>query len=248
MGIPDAFKKYLAQSSAIQVESDQPDSLNKGTDPKSLEGKLKALGDELDEDDIPRSLPQRSFLLSFTVQAGRVNRLQLTDLQQNVLYEVQSKKWDEKWYFKLISRITVEEVQTGKTFEMFLANKITAKNYAKFKVAIENQPWHAVSAEGMEIGQIVLQSELKTEICPTQNGAKPYTISISGDSKEQKVMIVQKWPNSRKQTLFGQVKGRHVVRKNMRDVVYLANFDIQPTKDLELVLGSVLLSCLTYSS
>lgn len=142
----------------------------------------------------------------------------------------------------------MEEVQTGKTFEMFLANKIVAKNYGKFKGAMENQPWHVVSAEGMEIGQVVLQSDLKTEICPTQNGAKPYTISISGDSKEQRVMIVQKWPNSRKQTLFGQVKGRHVVRKNLRDTVYLANFDIQPTKDLELVLGSVLLSCLTYSS
>ena len=207
----------------------------------SIEGRLEALGNELD-DEIPRSLPQRSFLLSFTVQAGRINRLQLTDLQQNVLFEVQSKKWDEK------CRVTVEEIMTGKTFEMFLANKIVAKNYAKFKAAMENQPWHVVSSEGMEIGQVVLQSELKTEIYPTQNGAKPYTISVSGDFKEQKVMIVQKWPNSRKQTLFGQVKGRHVVRKNLRDTVYLTNFDIQPTKDLELVLGSVLLSCLTYSS
>ena len=87
----------MAQDPKSKKEAETSTSITKNKDTASIEGRLEALADDLD-DDIPRSLPQRSFLLSFTVQAGRVNRLQLTDLQQNVLYEVQSKKWDEKWY------------------------------------------------------------------------------------------------------------------------------------------------------
>jgi hypothetical protein len=132
--------------------------------------------------------------------------------------------------------------------DIFLRINPGSKNPIKLKNYYGKVPWVAENSNAQLLGTIILQSEIKMEAFTSKKHSDPPTISVTGDFKEQRLMLIQKFETSREQTLIGESKGRHQTKKSVREQQYLANLEILETEDFELILGAVLLSNLLFST
>jgi hypothetical protein len=132
----------------------------------------------------------------------------------------------------------------GHGFDIFLDMKPGAKSPSKLKHLSDNIPWHVVLSDGTHVGQMVYLNGIKLELNPTDKPADGATVAISGDFKEQRYIVVKKWPNTREQQRFGECKGKQLIKKSFLDSTWNCNFEMQDSKNNRLVLCGAILSCI----
>ena len=67
--------------------------------------------------------------------------------------------------------------------------------------------------DGEQIGNLCFTSEMKLELSSLSEDPDSPIIIMTGKFKEQRFMIVKKFPKSRKQGLIGECKGKNQVKK-----------------------------------
>jgi hypothetical protein len=145
------------------------------------------------------------------------------------------------------SRITIEHLHSSHTLDFYIETKPGAKNPTKLKNFFGSIPWKA-ELDNVYIGQVMFVNEIKMEVIASKKNEGNGIISITGDFKEQRLVIIQKWEDTREQKLLGESKGRHQTKKSLLETQYLTNFEIQETDLNLMILGGVLLSSLLFST
>eukprot|EP00842_Homolaphlyctis_polyrhiza_P001308 jgi/Hompol1/2178/HPOL_001436-RA len=78
----------------------------------------------------------------------------------------------------------------------------------------------------------------------TTPGDPAFQLAITGDFKQGRYIFVKKAAHSREQKLFGETKGRTLVRRTVLESHWLANVDIDATEVRPLVMAAVVVLAL----
>ncbi|KAJ3218286.1 hypothetical protein HDU67_006259 [Dinochytrium kinnereticum] len=88
------------------------------------------------------------------------------------------------------------------------------------------------------LGTITQLSDIKLEVNPNQNDQQRYT--LTGDFKDGKFIVVQRFAHSREQRLIGESFGRKLLRRSVREVRWGCEVEVE---EGEGVGGNVLVDC-----
>nr|KAJ3417946.1 hypothetical protein HK105_000563 [Polyrhizophydium stewartii] len=188
---------------------------------------------------------RESFVLSAVAASGRVKKLEISSSQGANIFDINLKRWDEK------GRVQIADLRpsaaNGMIDIMPVSDRTKRQPVVFSKTSkLSDMTFLVSSLTGSALGTIEISSGMKMSIMRDSDSDRPDapTVAVSGDFKEGRFIIVKKLANSREQRLFGESRGRHLVRKTVRESHWLANVDIAEGEINSLIIAAVVLIAL----
>jgi hypothetical protein len=120
------------------------------------------------------------------------------------------------------------------TYTMAIADQPIKKNGAP--IWFTNTTLTLFKAKGPAIGTIIFTSDMRAEM---EDLTRPdSSLTMSGDIKELRFVVVKKSTLNRKQELVGECQGGNMQKKG-KDVAYRATFNLEETYANPLLFSAV---------
>ncbi|KAL5037903.1 hypothetical protein RTP6_005268 [Batrachochytrium dendrobatidis] len=186
---------------------------------------------------------RENYIFSSSVVGNKVRKLEVSSSEGANIFDINLKKWEDK------GRLQISDLRLRSQNRVFGIVPLTDRS-GKIPVfgtktgnKITDISFSVVLPTGVKLGVLEFASDIKLTITQEGDAEQPDApvVAVSGDFKESRYILVKKSMNSREQKLFGESKGRHLVRKGVRESVWLTNVDIAEAEVNPLVIAAVIL-------
>ncbi|KAI8809008.1 hypothetical protein BJ742DRAFT_771462 [Cladochytrium replicatum] len=183
------------------------------------------------------------FTVIFQTGALKAKKMQIVTTKSGMeIFNINLKQWESK----RSSVAGVQEISLSPHSETLVEKTPTSSTTSVTSKNSRELYTISVNANPIATAGYISSTKLQVDLLP-QQGVKPTpeqiqlgapVFTFSGELKEDKYLVVMRYPNSRGQQYYGEALGRTFVKKNVRDKVAF-NVELENNEHLQLLLGAV---------
>ncbi|KAJ3129164.1 hypothetical protein HK098_002405 [Nowakowskiella sp. JEL0407] len=189
------------------------------------------------------------FVVLLMGSQSKLKKIQVASQFGTEVMNVNLKQWDSK------KKVNIQDLGTPISGVQDIEIKRLDPDFANLKKSNNSlsdipDEEYTVTVNSCPVGTLGYMNNNKLQVSvlpqqgvvltPAQIAQGSPSFTLTGDFKENKYIIIMKFPHSREQRFFGEATGRNLVRRNVRESKWIYNVELESGEYLQLLLTSVI--------